>query len=130
MWKIYNLMNFQLYLIQLHQNPLGLWHHYREDGNKFLKTRHWGWLQLHCILWTWWGHYTHELIAWYGCIPKTDSKSIQSNFQWGPLQSPTEDIYIYIPKYNLFSLYNVTCIKVCMADHLVLDNQLVCSYLG
>lgn len=40
------------------------------------------------------------------------------------------DIYLhlYIPKYNLLSLYNVMC--VFRANYLVLDNQLVYSSLG
>jgi hypothetical protein len=33
---------------------------------------------------------------------------------------------IFIPKYNLLSLYTVTCTDVFLADHLVLDNKLVC----
>ena len=38
--------------------------------------------------------------------------------------------YIYNPKYNLFSLYNVICMYGFWADILALDNQLVCSSLG
>lgn len=34
---------------------------------------------------------------------------------------------MYIPKYNLFSSYDAICMYVLMADHLVLDSQLVCS---
>ena len=39
-------------------------------------------------------------------------------------------IYIYIPKYNLFSLYHVTCMYGFRADNLVLANQLVYSVDG
>lgn len=35
--------------------------------------------------------------------------------------------YRYIPKYNLFNLYNATCMYVLWADHLVFGNQFVCS---
>lgn len=38
-------------------------------------------------------------------------------------------VCVYILKYNLLSLYNVTCVHVFRADHLVLVNQLVCSPL-
>jgi hypothetical protein len=37
---------------------------------------------------------------------------------------------IYISKYNLIRLYNVTCIDNFRADHLVSDNQLMYSPLG
>lgn len=37
--------------------------------------------------------------------------------------------YLYIPKYNLLSLCNVTYMCVFMADALALDNQLVYSSL-
>lgn len=40
------------------------------------------------------------------------------------------DIYTYIPKYNLLGLYNATCKHVFRADHTVLDNQSVHSFLG
>jgi hypothetical protein len=36
---------------------------------------------------------------------------------------------IYISKYNLLSVYNITCMYVFRANHLVLDNQLMCSFL-
>lgn len=40
-------------------------------------------------------------------------------------------MYIHIPKYNLFSLYNVICVyDFFKVDNLVLDNKLVCSSLG
>ena len=39
-------------------------------------------------------------------------------------------IYKYIPKHNTLSLNNDTYTYVFRADHLVLDNQLVCSSLG
>lgn len=39
-------------------------------------------------------------------------------------------IYICIPKYSILSLNNITCILVFRANHLVLDNQLVLSFLG
>ena len=39
-------------------------------------------------------------------------------------------IYIYTPKYNLYSLCNVTWIYAFMAHQLILDNPLVCSSLG
>lgn len=39
-------------------------------------------------------------------------------------------IYMSIPQYSLSNAYNVTCIYVFRADHLVLDNQWVCSFLG
>ena len=39
-------------------------------------------------------------------------------------------IYMYIPKYSLLSPCDVTCMFVSRADHLALDNQLVCSSLG
>jgi hypothetical protein len=35
----------------------------------------------------------------------------------------------YIHKHTLLSLYNVMCMSVFEADHLVLDNQVVCSSL-
>ena len=35
--------------------------------------------------------------------------------------------YIFL---NLLSLYSVTCVYVFRADHLVLDNQSLCSALG
>lgn len=35
----------------------------------------------------------------------------------------------HIPKYNLFSPYNATCKYVFMADCLLVDNQLLCSFL-
>jgi hypothetical protein len=38
-------------------------------------------------------------------------------------------IYIYIAKYNPFSLYSVTPMYVFRDDHFVLDNQLACSSL-
>lgn len=38
-------------------------------------------------------------------------------------------IYYQICKYNVLSLYDVTCKYVSRADHLVLDNQLVCCQL-
>lgn len=39
-------------------------------------------------------------------------------------------VYIYVPKCNLLSLYNVSSsVHVCRANHLVLDNQLVFSSL-
>jgi hypothetical protein len=37
--------------------------------------------------------------------------------------------FIYISKYILLSLYNVTCMYIFRANHLVLDKQLVCSFL-
>lgn len=37
-------------------------------------------------------------------------------------------IYIY-SKYIFFGMYNVTCIYVLMADHLVFGNQLIFSSL-
>lgn len=37
---------------------------------------------------------------------------------------------IYIPKYNLPSLYSVTHRRVFRDDHLILDNRLVFSSLG
>lgn len=50
------------------------------------------------------------------------------------LCSPIVIAHIYvnicIPKYNLFSLYNDTCIYVFRASHLILDNQLMWSSLG
>lgn len=39
-------------------------------------------------------------------------------------------IYKYIPKHNTLSLNNDTYTYVFRPDHLVLDNQLVCSSLG
>lgn len=39
-------------------------------------------------------------------------------------------VHIFIPKYNLFSLYKVPCMYVFTADHLVLDSQLVCCSWG
>lgn len=39
-------------------------------------------------------------------------------------------VYRHIPKYNLFSPRNVTCMYVFRAEHLALDKQLVCSSLG
>lgn len=39
-------------------------------------------------------------------------------------------IFLYIPKYNLFSPYNVTCMRVFRTELLALDNRLVCSSLG
>lgn len=38
-------------------------------------------------------------------------------------------IYIYIPRYKLFSQYKVTSMSVFGADRLVLDDELVCSSL-
>ena len=38
--------------------------------------------------------------------------------------------HTYIPKYSLFSLYNVTCMCVFRADSLTLDIQLMCFSLG
>jgi hypothetical protein len=37
---------------------------------------------------------------------------------------------MYIHKYKLLNLYNVTCIDVFRVSHLVLGNQLVCSSQG
>lgn len=37
---------------------------------------------------------------------------------------------IYIPKYGLFSLYNVTYIESLRVDHLALNNKPVCCSLG
>lgn len=37
--------------------------------------------------------------------------------------------YTYILKYNLLSLYNVNPMQIFRADHLVVDNQSVCSSL-
>lgn len=34
-------------------------------------------------------------------------------------------IYLYVPKYTMFSLYNVTCMHAFRADNFVWDNQLV-----
>jgi hypothetical protein len=39
-------------------------------------------------------------------------------------------MYVYIPNHNLMSPYNVSSVYVFRADHLVLDNQLVCFSLG
>lgn len=39
-------------------------------------------------------------------------------------------IYTYILKHNLFSLYVVNLIYILKTDHLALDNQLICSFLG
>lgn len=39
-------------------------------------------------------------------------------------------IYIYIPRYNLFRPYTVTCLYVLSADRLPLDSQFVCSSPG
>lgn len=39
-------------------------------------------------------------------------------------------IYIYIPKWNLFSLYNVICMYVFLVDQLVLGNQLMYFFFG
>lgn len=39
-------------------------------------------------------------------------------------------IYTYILKHNLFSLYVVNLIYILKIDHLALDNQLICSFLG
>ena len=39
-------------------------------------------------------------------------------------------IQIFISKYSLLSLYNVTCMNDFRYCHLLLDNQLVCSLLG
>lgn len=39
-------------------------------------------------------------------------------------------IHIYVRKYNVYLLYNVTCIHVFRADDLVLNNKLVCSFQG
>lgn len=36
----------------------------------------------------------------------------------------------YVPKHNLFSLCNVTCMYAFRTDQLALDNQTGCSYLG
>lgn len=36
-------------------------------------------------------------------------------------------IYIYIPKHNLLSSYNVACMHVLSTDHLALGNRSVCS---
>lgn len=38
--------------------------------------------------------------------------------------------YLYIPKYNLFSPYNVTCMYIFRSDYLTLNKQLVCSAMG
>lgn len=32
-------------------------------------------------------------------------------------------MYVYIPKYNMLSLYNIACLYVFRADHLVMDKQ-------
>lgn len=37
--------------------------------------------------------------------------------------------HTHTPKYNLSSLYSVTCMCVFRDDHLLLNNQLVCSFL-
>lgn len=39
-------------------------------------------------------------------------------------------IYTYIRKHNLLSLYIVNLMHIFKIDHLALDNQLMCSYLG
>lgn len=39
-------------------------------------------------------------------------------------------IYIHMSKYNMLSLYNVTCMCIFMDDYLALDRQLMCSSLG
>lgn len=39
-------------------------------------------------------------------------------------------IYICIPKYSILSLNDITCILVFRVNHLVLNNQLVLSFLG
>lgn len=39
-------------------------------------------------------------------------------------------ICIYNPKYKQFRLYTVSRMYVFRADYLLLENQLVCSYLG
>lgn len=39
-------------------------------------------------------------------------------------------IYMYICKYYWLILHNATCLCVSIADHLTLDNQLECSFLG
>lgn len=38
-------------------------------------------------------------------------------------------IYVYIPKYVLISLYDVTCIYIFRTNYLILDSQLVRSSL-
>lgn len=38
-------------------------------------------------------------------------------------------LFTYIPKYNLITLYTVTCMYGFRADYLLLNNQLVCSFL-
>lgn len=39
-------------------------------------------------------------------------------------------MYIHIPKYNVFRLYNVICVYYFFkVDNLVLDNKLACSSL-
>lgn len=40
---------------------------------------------------------------------------------------PPTYICLYIPKYNLLALYNITCRYVSRVDHFISENQLVCS---
>lgn len=63
--------------------------------------------------------------------PFPPSKSPFAVFQIRGLSFHSLYIYIYVPKYkNTTRSVYVTCMYVFRADHLVLDNQLVCSSQG
>lgn len=57
----------------------------------------------------------HDLIFHYFCYMNT---------------CPYMCLYIYIPNYNLLSLYNVIIMYVSKAKHLILVNQLLCFSFG
>lgn len=76
--------------------------------------------------------FTFEMLKkLYSCILFLPSKRFQvSSLFFAFIVVACMCIYIYIPRYSLLSLNNITCILVFRANHLVLDNLLVLSFLG